>query len=244
MAIIDNIYNYFDGNAELKVLFIFDPMQSMLSEIESVTLREGFRFVEFQGNWFATKYALEKEWINEKVILYFQQAAPATREVRADFPLMDLLVANAEFKSNNYEVFMQQNRIDDAHLPFIRNHIAELQLEKFNRILGGYYGETFSLDVGFRGLISGYMGDSKMLSWNEIMLRLFVFAHNCDDAKSQKFFVTLQSRRDVLASLNNKLNTTFGSGYDENSRQKIVEAAQRLKYNLITQLFGVANADN
>ena len=244
MAIIDNIYNYFDSNDDLHVLFVFDPMRSIAGEIEDTTLREGFRFVEFQGNWFATKYALENEWSNEKVILYFQQAAPATREARTNFPLMDLLVANAEFKSNNYEAFMQQNRIDDANLPFIRNHISELQLEKYNRILVGYYGETFNIDTGYRGLISGYMGESKMLSWNEIMLRLFIFAHNCDDAKSQRFFITLQSRRDVLAALDNRLKATFGSGYDENSRQKIVEAAQRLKYNLITQLFGVANADN
>lgn len=130
MAIIDNIYNYFDSNDDLHVLFVFDPMRSIAGEIEDTTLREGFRFVEFQGNWFATKYALENEWSNEKVILYFQQAAPATREARTNFPLMDLLVANAEFKSNNYEAFMQQNRIDDAHFPFIRNHISELQLEK------------------------------------------------------------------------------------------------------------------
>lgn len=244
MAIIDNIYNYFDSNADLHVLFIFDPMRSMFNEIEDTVLREGFRFVEFQGNWFATKYALEKEWCDEKVILYFQQAAPATREVRANFPLMDLLVANAEFKSNNYEAFMQQNRIDDAHITFVQKHISELQLEKFNRILGGYYGETFSLDVGFRGLISGYMGDSRMLSWNEILQRLFIFAHNCGEPKSLKFFASLQSHRDVLAALNSQLHSIFDAGYDENSPQKIVEAAQRLKYNLITQLFGVNNADN
>ena len=244
MAIIDNIYNYFDSNADLHVLFIFDPMRSIAGEIEDTTLREGFRFVEFQGNWFATKYALEKEWSNEKVILYFQQAAPATREVRADFPLMDLLVANAEFKSNNYEAFMQQNHIDDVHLSFIRNHISELQLEKFNRILGRFYGEAFNLDVGYRGLISGYMGDSRMLSWNEILQRLFIFAHNCGEPKSLKFFASLQSHRDVLAALNSQLHSIFDAGYDENSPQKIVEAAQRLKYNLITQLFGVNNADN
>ena len=244
MAIIDNIYNYFDSNADLHVLFIFDPMRSMFNEIEDTVLREGFRFVEFQGNWFATKYALEKEWSNEKVILYFQQAAPATREVRADFPLMDLLVANAEFKSNNYEAFMQQNHIDDVHLSFIRNHISELQLEKFNRILGRFYGEAFNLDVGYRGLISRYMGDSRMLSWNEILQRLFIFAHNCGEPKSLKFFASLQSHRDVLAALNSQLHSIFDAGYDENSPQKIVEAAQRLKYNLITQLFGVNNADN
>lgn len=244
MAIIDNIYNYFDGNAELKVLFIFDPMQSMLSEIESVTLREGFRFVVFQGNWFATKYALENEWSHEKTILYFNQPAPSTREARTNFPLLDLLVANAEFKTNNYEAFMQQNRIDEAHTTFVQNHISELQLEKFNRILGAYYGEAFSIDVGFRGLISGYMGDSKLLSWNEIVLRLFIFAHNFNEPKSEKFFVSLQSHRDVLAALNSQLHSIFNAGYDENSPQKIVEPAQRMKYNLITQLCGVAYADN
>ncbi|MGN1263497.1 MAG: hypothetical protein ACI4TW_05620 [Prevotella sp.] len=33
MAIIDNIYNYFDSNDDLHVLFIFDPMRSIGGEI-------------------------------------------------------------------------------------------------------------------------------------------------------------------------------------------------------------------
>lgn len=242
--ILDRIYNYFNRNQDLKVLFIFDPMQSFITELEGIEWRVGFRFVEFQGNWFATKYALENEWREEKIILYLQMLSPANQEAKTKFPLMDILVANAEYKSDNYEAFMQQNRINNSYQDFVRRHIAELQLEKFNRILKDYYSDAFSTDIGFRGLISGYMAESKLLSWNEIMIRLFIFAHNSEDTKSHKFFTAVQQQNDVLQCLKNKLQSTFGATYDENSTKKIVEVAQRLKYNLITQLLGVEHADN
>ena len=244
MAVIDNIYKYFERNERLRVLFIFDPMLSLKVELDGVEWREGYRYIEFHGNWFATKYALENEWGKDKVVLHFQMPSPENHEARLKFPLMDLLVANTEYKSENHEAFMQQNCIDVSHREFVRRHIAELQLEKFNRILKDYYGEAFSVDLGYRGLISGYMGDSKLLSWNEIILRLFIFAHNSDEAKSQKFFIALQQHNDVLGALQNKLQATFGVGYDPNSPKKIEEIARRFKYNLITQRLGEGHADN
>lgn len=95
-----------------------------------------------------------------------------------------------------------------------------------------------------RGLISGYMAESKLLTWNEILLRLFIYAHNSEEAKSQKFFCALQRYSDVLQCLKSKLQTIFGVTYDENSEKKIVGVVQRMKYNLITQLLWVEHADN
>ena len=244
MAVIDNIYNYFARNEKLHILFIFDPMLALKAELDSIEWQEGYRFVEFKGNWFATKYALENEWKQDKVVLHLQMTAPENHETRLKFPLMDLLVANAEYKSENHEAFMQQNRIDDSHREFVRRHIAELQLEKFNRILKDYYGEAFSSDVGYRGLISGYMGDSKLLPWNEIILRLFIFAHNSEEAKSQKFFIALQQHKDVMNALQSKLQGIFSATYDENTPKKIEDIARRFKYNLITQLLSAEHADN
>lgn len=244
MAVIDNIYQYFERNERLRILFIFDPMLSLKAELDGVEWREGYRFVEFQGNWFVTKYNLEHDWKADKVVLHFQMPAPENHEARLKFPLMDLLVANSEYKSENYEAFMQQNHIDTIHREFVRRHIAELQLEKFNRILKNYYGDDFSTDLGFRGLISGYMGDSKLQTWHEIILRLFIYAHNSEDTKSQKFFIALQQHNDVMGALQNKLQAIFGVGYDANSPKKVDDIARRFKYNLITQLLGVESADN
>ena len=92
----NRIYNYFERNQELRVLFIFDPMRNIITELEGVKWRDGYRLVEFQGNWFATKYALENEWREEKIILYLPMLAPSNQEARLKFPLMDVLAANAE----------------------------------------------------------------------------------------------------------------------------------------------------
>lgn len=244
MAIINNIYNYFDRNQELKVLFVFDPMMAYSAELQNVVWREGFRLEEFKGNWFATKYAIENEWKDQKVVLLLPMSAPFKQEEKAKFPLMDVLVANAEFKSNDHEAFMQQNSIHDIHSDFIHRHVSELQLEKFNRILKDYYSDAFSTDVGYRGLISGYMGESKLQTWNDIILRLMVLGYRYDEAKSQRIFVAIQQQQDVLLYLKGKIQAIFGVTYDENTEQKMVKVAQQWKYNLITQLLGVENADN
>ena len=82
MAVIDNIYNYFARNEKLHILFIFDPMLALKAELDSIEWQEGYRFVEFKGNWFATKYALENEWKQDKVVLHLQMTAPEKHETR------------------------------------------------------------------------------------------------------------------------------------------------------------------
>lgn len=39
----NKIYNYFERNEKLKVLFIFDPMDAIASELHAVSWRDGFR---------------------------------------------------------------------------------------------------------------------------------------------------------------------------------------------------------
>ena len=67
MSAIDKIYNYFDREPDLKVLFIFND--------------------EF----------------------YFHQESPLQKKsLRESFPLLDVLTANMEYKSQDYTAFMQQ----------------------------------------------------------------------------------------------------------------------------------------
>lgn len=244
MALIDNIYGYFEKNQELKVLFIFDPMESVHNEIKDAEWREGYKYVVFEGNWFATKYALEYEWCKDKVVLLLKMSCPEDKEAKAKFPLMDLLVANAEFKSESHEAFMQQNGIPVEHTELVRKHIAELQLEKFNRMLKGYYGTSFNKDVAYRGLLSVYLGENKMLTWYEIIVKLFIIDTNLEDAKRIKVFHTITHVNDVLAALQSKLAGMFGATMNVDAEYKMTDIAQKLKYNLLTQLMPIENADN
>jgi hypothetical protein len=106
----DEIYGYFERNPWLKELFIFND-EFVAEELTSIAAwREGYRYVEFGGNWFTVKYRLDHEWADDKVILYFRQASPLqVKSLQADFALMDLLVANMEYHHQDYAAYMQQH---------------------------------------------------------------------------------------------------------------------------------------
>ena len=58
------IYDYFDRDTELRVLFIFQDSVDMFTtaELESVEWKSGYRYIDFKGDWFTTKYRLDNDW--------------------------------------------------------------------------------------------------------------------------------------------------------------------------------------
>ena len=69
----DRIYQYFERDPELKVLFIFNN-EFIAAELANVEWRPGYRYVDFKGDWFTVKYRLDNDWRFDKVILLFHQA--------------------------------------------------------------------------------------------------------------------------------------------------------------------------
>lgn len=242
----NKIYNYFERNEKLKVLFIFDPMDAIASELHAVSWRDGFRFIEFDGAWFKTKYALENEWKEDKVILIFKQASPFTSTISMlKFPLLDVLCTNMEYKSDDYAAFIQQHHIPQSCHDFIRKHIDELQLEKFNRILSPYYNtENFDKSLACRGLISGYLGENQLLDWDSIIIRMFLLSSPGEEKKKITFYRSIERNVDIYATLQNVLESYFGGSYNPNSEEKIKEIAESFKYNAITQTLAVDANDN
>ena len=173
MSVQDNIYRYFELNPKLKVLFVFNPM--VKAELNDVIWKEGYKVVAFDGGWFKTKYALENEWQNLKVVLLFDFISPADA---GTFPLMDVLAANMEYKTESYEAFLQQHHLSvEKFGAYVQRHIGELQLQKFDKILHDYYApEVFSIDIANRGFICGYLAEGKLMEWDEIIIRLFTLS--------------------------------------------------------------------
>ena len=58
----DRIYTYFERNPQLHVLFIFDQMNVIGSELEEAKWSDGYIYQVFDGAWFNTKYAIENVW--------------------------------------------------------------------------------------------------------------------------------------------------------------------------------------
>lgn len=235
----DKIYNYFERNPGLKVLFVFDPFGESEVEFNEWTWAEGYRYVVFDGGWFKTKYAIEHEWKDEKVILLFRQSDPSNNQTAMlDFPLMDVLATNMDLKVDDYAAFIQQYHISPNMAVFVQSHITELQQAKVTKILGAYYNTVdFTPDLANRGLLSAYVGAEKLLDWSMIIIRLLIM-----DANSGIAAVTtkLNRNRATLDALNTKLNDIFGVPFDTNSlNYKMQRVAECLKYNIITQSLSV-----
>lgn len=244
----DKIYQYFERDSELKVLFIFNN-EFLAAELEGVEWRVGFRYVDFKGDWFTVKYRLDNEWQHDKVILMFHQPSPLqVKSLQASFPLMDLLVANMEYHSQDYAAFIQQYGLPDtdkALVRFVERNILPLQSEKMQRLFAPYYQDgSITTDKFVRGFISSFMGQQRILDWDAIIVRLLLLGRESEKTKQRDFYVKLRGIKDATEALKQKLVDIFGVPYTENSESKVGNIVKVLKYNAIVQNLAPMDADN
>ena len=152
------IYNYFEREPELKVLFIFNDV-FLADELSVVEWKAGYRYVDFKGDWFTTKYKLDTEWADEKVILYFHQPSPLQiKSLQEKFPLLDLLVANMEYHHQDYAAYMQQYGLPSNMTLFVEKNIQQLQSDRMLRLLQSHFNDgSISEDVAVRAFLTSYL---------------------------------------------------------------------------------------
>lgn len=229
-------------------MFIFND-EFLAAELEDVEWRPGYRYIDFKGDWFTMKYRLDNEWQHDKVILMMHQPSPLQmKSLQASFPLMDLLVANAEYKSQDYAAFMQQYGLpetDKKLTRFVERNIQQLQLEKMIRLFSPYYQDgSITTDKYIRGFLSSYMGLQRILDWDAIIVRLLLMGRSSEKQKAKDFFYKLKGSKDVTDALQQKLIDIFGISYDERTETKVEPVVKILKYNAIVQNLAPVDADN
>ena len=68
----DRIYNYFERNPQLHVLFIFDRMNIIQNELDEMKeWNDDYIYKVFDGAWFNAKYAIENDWKDASSLLLF-----------------------------------------------------------------------------------------------------------------------------------------------------------------------------
>ena len=244
----DKIYQYFERDPELKVLFIFNN-EFLAAELADVEWRTGYRYVDFKGDWFTVKYNLDNDWQYDKVILMMHQPSPLqVKSLQATFPLMDLLVANMEYHSQDYAAFIQQNGLPDTDktmVRFIEKNIMQLQSDKMQKLFAPYYQDkSITTDKFVRGFLSSYMGQQRILDWDAIIVRLLLMGRDSERQKQTDFFIKMRGCKDVSDALKQKLTDIFGVSYDENTEAKVGAVVKVLKYNAIVQNLASVDADN
>lgn len=240
------IYSYFERNPKLHVLFIFDRMAIIRTELEEVTeWADGYIYKVFDGAWFNTKYAIENTWKDKRVALLFEtETYPVTEEQQLKFPLMDMLRANMEYKEEDYASFMQQYNLPDKYRMFIKRNIGEIMSAKVSALLAEHLtADTFSEDAACRAFLSSYMGEKRLLDWEMIVVKMIILG-NADTKKRLDFFFRMEKNMDVKRLVDERLTRWFGRSYNMNSEVRMKPIAESLKYNSITQLLEVQPSDS
>ena len=251
MTIKEKIFQYFAAGKDLHVLFVFDGMGMLQNEIEedNTPWPDDYIYKVFAGDWFHTKIKLAHEWADKKVVLLFQQIEPTTQEACLAFPLMSTLKANMVFHEEDAIAFMQQRDIPMQYADFFQRHITELLRDRFDKVLAPYYNSSlFNWDCAHRGILSVYLGSSKMMEWYQIIAQLIVLSAQEEKTKITAFWNKLQANdkvraNDIQMALNQKLASIVGFASNTNGMSPINQVAEAMKYNAITQLLAVQDAD-
>lgn len=242
----DRIYNYFERNPQLHVLFIFDKMNIIQTELEEASgWADGYIYKVFDGAWFNTKYAIENLWKNKRVVLLFPtELYPMTEEQQLKFPLLDMLKANMEYKEDDYASYMQQYGLPEKFRGFVRKNIGEMMSSRVSNILSGHIdSSSFSEDLVCRAFITNYMGEKKLLEWEQLIVKLIILDGTGDEKKRLDFWYKLGKNQDASKTLSGKLNKLFGLTPNPNIPQRMKAVAESLKYNSITQLLDPVAGD-
>lgn len=244
MTTQDKIIEYFERNPQLRVLFIFnDPF--LREDLKEAAWPVGYRYMEFANDWFTVKYRLDRDWKDDKVVLYFDQSRPTKQEQLEKFPLLDVLAANMEYSDQDWRAFMQQYRLPQQMATFVEKNIQQLQSSKTMRLLLPYYSDgTISEDVAMRGFLSQWLGASRVLEWDDIVLRIILQGRKTEREKQTDFYQRLNGARMERERLDNRLVSIFGQTADCNTAEKVKGIVEVLKYNTIVQSLAPSPADN
>ena len=242
----NRIYNYFERNPQLHVLFIFDRMNIIQNELdEEKEWRSDYIYKVFDGAWFNAKYAIENEWKDKHVVLLFpEHVYPHTEEQQLSFPLLDLLKANMEYKEDDYASFMQQHNLPEKYRGFVKKNIGEIMSSRISTMLNGHIDSTsFSEDLVCRAFVSNYLGEKKLLEWEQLIIKIIILDGIAEEKKCLDFWYKLKKNLDASKALSNRLTKLFGFGFNWDVPQKMKNIAESLKYNSITQLLDAVAGD-
>lgn len=247
--ILDKIQNYFDLNDRLKVLFVFDQFNQIQSELDEVVWPEGWHYVVFNNDWFNIKYHLATDWASDRVVLLFQNMLePGTDAEHVLFPLYGEMMANMVFRTESYQSFMQLRNIPSTkeYTLFFSRHIDELQLSRVDKILSPYYtASALNIDTLQRGLLSSWLRQEKLLTWNEILIRtVIILGLESEKTRCEQFARAIKNNKDISDALSAQFERVFGNPLNAISPTSIKACVESYKYNAITQNLVAISADD
>lgn len=246
MALQEKIYKYFEQYDDLHVLFVFDPSGEHQMELMGVVWPTNYIYEVYDGSAFTTKCKIHQEWQGKKVVLIIPgRKEPSDQMSRLDFPLLGEMMANMAFKEEGYLEFIQKYGLREELASYISSHLVDLNSAKVKAALEPYLNrDMFTKDVARRAMLSVYLGQESALSWDDIIIRLFIICGGDNEKKVIDFFAKLKKKPDLENALSEQLISLTGQSYQANTNERIKKVAESLKYNAITEQLPLISADD
>jgi uncharacterized protein (TIGR02687 family) len=230
----DKINTYFQRNPNLKILFFFDAEGIHLSEVQALDMPD-IRVKLFASDWFNAKIELNTLAHNEKVFFYLPMESPHTNEDYLNFPLLGLLKANKELRTDDVAGFMEEFRLLTFQQSLVKRYMSELKYSQTQQVLKPYLNATgFDERNVQQGLFCAFLELPKMEDWDTIMVRLLCYSLPNKD-KELKRFLKKTVDLGLLDALNKQLRLYFDTYIANAIPSEIIELVKRLKYNSIVQ---------
>jgi uncharacterized protein (TIGR02687 family) len=234
MTLQDKINTYFERNLNLRILFFFDPEKEYLEEVRALNT-PSIRIVEFENNWFNLKVKFATEWRLERILLYLPMKSPQNSKEILNFPLLGLLKANKELRTDSVTDFMETYGLKPYQSSLIKRYIEELKYTQTQQalkpILNASCLEESSIQ---KGLLCVFLSLSKIEDWDTILVRLLCFGLDGKEKDLSLFFKKVAKYK-LYDFLNEQINNYFGTQFSDFERDEVLDLTKRLKYNAITQ---------
>ena len=246
MTTQEKIYRYFEQYEDLHVLFVFDPSGEHQLELPEDGWPPNYIYEIYDGCAFATKCKIHQEWQGKKVVLVIpNQKEPSEQMSRLEFPLLGELMANIALKEEGYLEFMQKYGLREELATYVSTYLVDLNSAKVKAVLEPYMNrDMFTKDVARRAILSVYLGQETILSWEDIIIRLFIVCGGDNEKKVIDLFAKLKKKPDIDKALSEQLISLTGQDYQANTNERIKKVAESLKYNAITEQLPAISADD
>lgn len=222
----------FERRSDLHVLFLFDPDEDYREEVEEWE-HPNIRRVEASDPGFELIYRIEKEWDDEKILLYTPDRRPRDLD---QYALADLLVANAELNVDEAAELADELGVRKDQKALInRYYRGDLEYQNRRDFLGSILEPKRLTEKTLKRGLAAYHLDlfsTVPSSVDHVIAGVFIAA---TDEEVFEAYCEKCEERGLDEPLGTLFAQRFALGQVQFSLETVRSAAQKLKYNLLTQ---------
>ena len=226
----DKIISTLTKYPEVRVIFFFDQDSEYEEEVFGLN-SDLFKVELFKNNPLNLKMKFRDGLADDKVFLYMPMKRPETHEEYLRFPLLDLLIANRELRTDNEGEFMDTFKLKPHQRSLVHKYIHELKYESVQKIIASVLrSSAFEEKALQRALISAFLRFQKPESTELMLAKLITLGLESEEAELKRVSNKM-AVNGFLPVVDNWATEYIGEPVIELTSERLSLLASRLKYN-------------